>query len=140
MRETDAELDAEAHAFARYLVRRAPPAELVARYREATRMLFVSAVGPADAAILRFARRHPWSVGYLDAAAGLLRPGGLLRAKLLVMSAILETSPAFADEFLPRSVPPLRLAAEVVLSGTAAVVHAAVGLVLHGVAARPRRA
>jgi len=133
-------LEGEAIAFTRYLLGRTPPAELVARYSEASRVLFGAPASPADAAVLGFARRHPWSVGYLDAAAGLLRPAGLLRAKILVMSAILETSPAFADEFLPRSVPPFSLAVQLVVSGTAAVVRTAVGVALHAAAVRPRGA
>src|SRR5206468_10013985 len=137
--DTD-DLDTEARVFGRYLVGRIPPRELVARYRDASRTLFVRAVSPADAAIVRFARRHPWSAGFLDAAEGLVHPGGLLRSKILVMSAILETSPAFADEFLPRSVHPLRLVARLAVSGTAAVFRAAVGVVLHRAAARAGRA
>jgi hypothetical protein len=130
----------EAHAFARYLVGRMPPVELVARYEDANRVLFTAPVPVGDDAVLRFARRHPWSVGYLDAAAGLLRPGGLLRSKILVMSAILETSPAFADDFLPRSISAPRLAVQVLISGAAAVTRAAVGIALHTAVARPRGA
>jgi hypothetical protein len=133
---TDDELDAEARAFARYLVRRTPPPELVVRYREASRVLFSAPTDPADAAVVRFAVRHPWSVGLLDAAAGFRRPGGLLRSKLLVTSAILEASPTFADEFLPRSVGALRLAGTIAAAGTLAVLRLLLGVPLHALAAR----
>jgi hypothetical protein len=132
------ELQDEARVFGRYLVRGTVPAELVERYCAANAALFGGAPPAADAAIVRFARRHPWSVGFLDGACALLRPTGLLRGKLLVMSAILETSPEFADEFLPRSLNPLGLVTRLAVSGTAAVIRAAVGAVVYAVAARSR--
>src|SRR5438046_9346229 len=102
-------LEAEARLFTRYLVGRPPPAELVDRYRAANAAIFTEPVAREDAALVAFARRHPWSVSLLDAASGLLRPGSLLRNKILLMAAILETSPAFAAELLPRDARPPRL-------------------------------
>lgn len=134
----DAELAREADILARYVVGRAPGADVVARYGAASRGLWPGPPAPGDAARLAFVRRHPWSIGPLDAAAALLDPGGLLRGKVLVASAILETTTAHADAFLPRatSLPALlwRLAA----SGVAGAAHAAVGLVLWRVAGRVR--
>jgi hypothetical protein len=54
------------------------------------------------------------------------------------MAAVLETSPEFADEFLPRAVPPLRLFAGLALQGVRAVLRAAVGVPLYAAAARAR--
>src|SRR5207249_3660259 len=85
------------------------------------------------------ARRHPWSVSLLDAASGLLRPGSLLRNKILLMAAILETSPAFADEFLPRDARPLGLLLALVAHGTVAVARAALGAVVYAAAVRSGR-
>jgi hypothetical protein len=124
-------LKAEARLFARYLLGRTPPQELLDRYVEASHVLFDAPPDPADAALRRFVRRHPWSTGFLDAAAALLRPAGQFRGRLLVMVAILETSPLYAEEFLPRpssaALLPLRLAA----AGTRAVARALVGLLLY---------
>ena len=89
----------EAAAFGRYLVGREPTAELRARYLEACRVLFAET--PPDGA-LWLARRSPWTIGPLDAAAALIRPESPLRKRLLTMAAVLEASPAHADEFLPR--------------------------------------
>jgi len=132
------DLAEEARIFGRYLVGVTPPPELIDRYRDASTVLFTAPPPPADAALLAFVRRRPWSVGLLDGACALLRPGGLLRSKLLVMSAILETSPAFADEFLPRSLPFLGLATRLAVSGTAAVLRATLGAVVYAVAVRSR--
>src|SRR5207244_2211517 len=126
-----AELEMEAFTFTRYLVGRPPPPELVARYCEANATLFTTPVAPIDAALVAFVRRHPWSVGILDAAVGLRRPGSLLRNKILVMTAILETSPAFADEFLTPPVRPVVLALRVAALGTLAVARTVLGLVLY---------
>jgi hypothetical protein len=130
-------LEVEARAFARYLVGRTPPAEIVERYRAADATLFATPA-PVDASLVAFVRRHPWSVWFLDPAVGLLRPGSLLRNKVLVMAAILETSPAFADEFLSRPVHPVALALRVIGLGTLAVVRAGLGIVLYPAAARAR--
>ena len=131
-------LATEARVFARYLVGRTPPPELAARYAAASAALFAGPPAPGDAALVAFARRHPWSVGLLDGACALLRPSGLLRGKLLVLSAILETSPAFADEFLPRGLGPIGLFFRLAVSGTAAVVRAVVGAAVYVVAVRGR--
>ena len=131
-----AELAAEARRFARYLVGRDPAPALVDRYVAACRTLFPERPEPGDAAVLAFVRRHGWSVGPLDAAAGLRRPGGALRSRILVMAAILETSPEFADDFLPRHLGPVALVLRVAGAGTIAVLEAMVGLPLHAAVAR----
>jgi len=131
-------LDLEAHAFGRYLVGRTPPAELVARYRAANETLFTQPLSAEDAAIVAFARRHRWSVGPLDAATGLFRPASALRNKILVMAAILEATPAFADEFLLPPVRPLALALRVAGLGLATVARTLVGVALLPLAARAR--
>lgn len=134
---TDApDLTTEGAVFGRYLTGRPTPAELVERYAEAGRMLFETPIPAADAAVLAFATRHPWSVAPLDAAAGLLRPGGTLRSRILVMAAILEASPAFADQFLPRNSGLVGLVLALGWSGARAVAQALVGIPLHWWVAR----
>lgn len=127
---SDDALAAEARSFARYLVGRAANDAQVTRYVLACRTHFGDALAPEDAAVLAWVRRHPWSIGPLDAGAGLLRPGGALRNRILLMAALLETTPEFADQFLPRHVGPLALAARVISAGVVAVGNALVGAVL----------
>jgi len=134
----DQELEQEGRLFGRYLVGREPSRELVERYRDANRLLFAATDPRSDAAVIAFARRHPWSIPFLDAAAGILRPGSLLRNKILVMAAVLEASPAFADEFLSRTVHPASLVLRVLALGTLAALRAAVGMLLYVAAARSR--
>jgi hypothetical protein len=77
------ELRTEAIVFGRYLIDREPAEELVARYCRANQELFAGQGNDADRAVLDFARRHPWSIGMLDAAAGLTAHDSQLRRKLL---------------------------------------------------------
>lgn len=134
---TDA-LATEARVFARYLVGQEVPEALVTRYAAANRTIFTEPPDPRDAAVVAFARRHAWSVGPLDAASGVLRSGGPLRSKILVMAAILETTPEFADRFLPRSMGPFALMLRVGFAGLVAVLEAAAGVALYALAARSR--
>lgn len=134
----DQELELEGRLFGRYLVGREPPRELVERYREANRILLGGTAPGSDAAVIAFARRHPWSIPFLDGATGLVRPGSLLRNKILVMAAVLEASPAFAEEFLSRTVHPVSLVLRVLGLATLAVVRAAVGVLVYAAAARSR--
>jgi hypothetical protein len=134
----DEVLETEARAFGRYLVGRVPPPELIARYVAASRTLFPESGDARDRALLGFVRRHPWSARYLDAATALLRPAAVLRSKVLVLGAILEASPTFADEFLPRHVGLPGLVLRVIGNGIVAVLSALLGALLYAAVARSR--
>jgi len=93
----------EGRLLARYLLGREDvPAEAVERYEAACAALF-GAPDAAGEATSRFVARCPWSLPFVDAAAGLLDPHSLLRKKLFLMLAILETIPELAPCFTPRS-------------------------------------
>src|SRR5687767_14205873 len=95
--DTTDELRAEAILFGRYLVGRAPDEELVERYCRANEKLFARELRDPAAV---YAREHPWAIPMLDAATGLVALRGhpsLLRKKLLVMVAILETTPQHVE-------------------------------------------
>lgn len=90
----------EAGLFARYLLDRDPPEELIARYIAASEQVFPRLPTGDEAALLAFVHRHPGALPFVDAAAGVLLPGSLLRKKILLMAAILEASVHHAREFL----------------------------------------
>jgi len=96
------ELRQEAILFGRYLVDREPSADLIERYVEANQLLFANDAG-FERELLDFARRHPWSIGMLDASAGILGGNSVLRKKLLLMTAILETTPEYVEQTQPRA-------------------------------------
>jgi hypothetical protein len=86
-------LEKEARLFARYLIDCEAPPEMVDRYINANRKLGTDVVIDFDAKMMEFALTHPWSVPFLDAAAGFLQPNALIRKKIYVMTAVLEASP-----------------------------------------------
>ena len=121
------ELELEAQLITRYLFDEEAPAVLVHRYRDAHAFVLLESASPADRALLAFARRRPWSWRYLDAAMGLLRPTSLLRRKVLLMTAILEVSPAFARRFEPSGLGPWRLVVAACANGLASAFHIGIG-------------
>jgi len=98
LRPREPDLAREAVRFSRHLVGSVPTELILQRYVHAATVLFGGETSPA----LEFTRRHPWALPWLDAACGLRRPEDPLRKHLLVMTAILETTPDYADELLPR--------------------------------------
>jgi hypothetical protein len=131
------ELEREAHLLTRYLLDRACPPDMMALYLDAH---VVAAkpwtADPASDRALRFALEHPFTFGPLDAASALTGSAPVLRAKLLLMTAILEASPMFADRFLPA--PPSAIRTLVVLAGSGArvLVSLLVGLPLLAIVRR----
>ncbi len=100
----DTLLDAEARSFAHYLLRVEADPGLRQRYAAAVRTRFANAID-GD---LTFVRRHRWALPFVDAATAVVRPRSQVRQRLLLMAALLETSPQHAEFFL--APPPPRLA------------------------------
>lgn len=88
----------EASVFGRYVLGRDVDERTCELYARASRELGYE----GDDAVVGFAMEHRWSIGALDGALALSKPDALLRKKLLLMAAILETRPAYCDLFLPR--------------------------------------
>jgi hypothetical protein len=131
------ELEAEARLFTVYLVGHVAPTGLVERYVDAIRTL-AERTDSRHGGVLAFVRRHPRSLSLLDAASALIDRDGALRSRILVMAAILETSPEFADEFLPRPVGLLPLLLRLPILGLVAGVRALAGVLLYPIASRTR--
>jgi hypothetical protein len=114
----------EARIFGRYLVGEDPGEPFVDRYGAAADTLLDAPPGP----VVRFALRWPRTLPFLDAASAVVRPRGPLRSRLLVMAAVLEASPAYADVFLPRPAGALRQTLDVAITGAVGAVKVVVGL------------
>lgn len=98
------DLKQESIIFSQYLIGKFPPDELITRYIQGNQTLFLCEPTKGEASLLNFCRKNEWSVSFLDGGAGFLASENLLRKKILLMSAVLETSPKFADDFLPKPV------------------------------------
>src|SRR5262249_59605941 len=80
---------------------------------------------------LDWALRHPSCIPYLDAAAGLVhRRRSALRARLYLLTALLETEPLHADRFLPRDLSRAVLLAALSWHAMRAGMNAAIGIPL----------
>ena len=124
-----AALRTEAILFSRYLIGADPTEALVARYCEANAILFAEPPSAADRKVLAFAHAHPWSIALFDASTG-LSPGSRFRKKLLVMMAILETTPTFVERTSPVSVGFGTLVVRVGAAGAVTAVKLVAGLAL----------
>jgi hypothetical protein len=119
--------------FGRYLLGRdgtGLPAAILERYARACGLLFADVTDRRDLAVVLFARRHPWSLPFLDGASALLRPESLLRGKLILMLALLETSPDHAGAFLPAPRSWAACVTRVAARGALGALRAALGLLL----------
>jgi hypothetical protein len=119
--------ETEARAISRYLVGRECAPAMIERY-EKGRALITGM--PGNDAVTGFAFQHPWSLPFLDAAAAVARGGEVLRARVLLMAAVLEASPDFATEFLPREVGRGHLLMELAGNSLAAGARLAIGVPL----------
>jgi hypothetical protein len=68
-------------------------------------------------------------MAWADAGLALVDPSSVIRRRLFLMLAVLEASPDFADQFLPRRCPP-REALPVAAAAVRGAFRAVVGVIL----------
>jgi NADH dehydrogenase len=81
---------------ARYLLDIELPRDLQCRYAAACLKLLGNHADPEWS----FVQRHPWTLPFIDAGAGMLCPDSGVRQRVFLMTAILEATPLYADFFL----------------------------------------
>jgi len=91
----------EAELFGKYLLGKPPDDFATGQYVQAMEKLNIASRGK-DEKLLRFALKYPGATGLVDAGTALFMRHSALRRKLVVMFAILESTPAYSDLFLPR--------------------------------------
>jgi len=126
--EDDRQLERDCRMIFSALIDGEPTPDLIARYRTAVRLKIPA--HDRDDAEWRWVRRHPRALPLLDAAAALVRPRSPLRQRMYLMTAILETAPAHAGQFLPRTQSISSLITVLAWNAVRALGNAAVGLPL----------
>lgn len=128
---SSAVLKKEAKCFARYLVGQEPSRQIVTRYTEALAYNPPS-ISATDLHLLEFIRKHPWSLGCIEAGLAIRHPHSEIRRRLYIMLAILESSPDHTTAFLPQERSAWYMVV-IALAGLRAVGKALVGLIMVGV-------
>jgi hypothetical protein len=123
-------LKKEGRLFARYLLDREPPQDMIDRYISANRELGTDIAMQSTEKLMECTLTHPWSIPFLDAAAGVIQPDFLLRKKIYIMAAVLEASPIFADQFLPQNLAPFKLFARLIFNSVTAGIKMIIGIPL----------
>ena len=134
-RTIDEPLEREAEAIGRYLLGSAPSAVEIERYVRGVRALFPDAPR-RETAVVEFALRRPWALPLLDGACGLVEPDSLLRRKLILMLAVLETSPGLAEAFEPVTGPRAAVLARLCLRASKGAARCLAGLAILPLASR----
>lgn len=130
----------EAERFSRYLVGEAASPALCARYALGVAKLGLYPTGKADAWALSLAQRRGWTIGPLDAACAMLHADWALRRRLILLSAVLEASPAHAEAYLAPARGTLSVLALCVVEGVLGVYNLLLGLILLAIAPKGRAA
>ncbi|HEY8999562.1 MAG TPA: hypothetical protein VIM53_04595 [Candidatus Saccharimonadales bacterium] len=98
-RSTD-ELTSEARIFSKYLLHKVPSENAVQLYAKA--MQANPGKVEDEAKLLQFALKHAWLLGCIDGGLVLVQPHSEVRRRIYTMLSILETTPDFAEDFLPK--------------------------------------
>lgn len=126
------QLRAECRVFTRHLLGRTPDEYVMDRYRSAHETVpALAAGGRFDESLLACARLGPLGTKIADAYAGLFFRHSVLRKKLILLLAILETRPPFSETIDASIVgsPPVLLA-RLVLKTTGALLSLVAGTVI----------
>jgi len=91
----------EAIVISRYLVGKQAPEDLLTRYINANAALNLQ-LEDQERKVWEFCVKSPALVSLLDAGLSLSKPQSILRKKIYLMFAILESSVAFTEHFLPQ--------------------------------------
>lgn len=92
----------EAVLFGKYLLSGETPDEKSIALYEAAHAYKKLDVTATEQKLFSFAVRNRWALGAIDGALAFKNPQHIIRRKLLVMSAVLESRPRYAELFLPK--------------------------------------
>lgn len=125
----------EAAVLGRYLIGRDMSDELRERYARGCSILFPREP-EREERLLSFAVRHPRALPFLDAFTAAAHPESLLRRKLILALAVVETAPEHADFFARAAPGRLSLLWRLAAWGLTGALKVCVGAALYPLARR----
>jgi NADH dehydrogenase len=133
--DRESRLERECRIFCRFLIARRPDGYVARKYLDAQRgaAFDASSASRLDQHLLNFASRHPLCTRIADSYARLFAPASLLRRKLVLLLAILESSAPFSRVI--DSVPNASRARAVIglaAKGSLGVLSAILGVLIFG--------
>ncbi len=125
----------ESKLITRYILGRSPSNDLSNRYITACQKLFGDNI-KKEYPELQFIYRYPWTLPFIDSSAGLLNPQSIVRKKILLMIALLETTPVHAEFFLHKPAPPVKLLMDLTWNGLRGAIKLMIGIPIFFIARR----
>jgi hypothetical protein len=125
-------LAAEARVLARVLTGSGPSDYVIAQYVRAHQHLPLAPETPFDRTLVAFATGGTWAARAADAYARFTAPGSVLRRKVSVMIAILESTAPSDRAFAPADAPLATALARLVGTGLVFAVFLLAGILLVG--------
>jgi len=98
----DNDYRAEAELLARYLIGVSPSSNISDLYGKAM-ALATPDMDHNDLTLWTIAKRHPFTLKFIDAGLAMIKPHSAIRRKIYTMLALLETSPDYCEFFLSRA-------------------------------------
>ena len=132
MAEHAATLEQEARVFTRALIGRDPSDYVLRQYARGHMALPLAPVQAFDRVLLRTARGAPWQARMADAWARRFAGTSILRRKLTLLLAILESSAPSDAEFAPVRASAFGVVLRLAAAGTAAVFYTSLSLLILG--------
>ena len=121
-------LDKEAQVIATYLLGKKANGQVINLYQQAMQVLELNYINK-DRKILQLLMKRRYLLPYLDAGLAILRPNSVVRQKILVMSAIIETQYQYASLFLNQKLSCFYLFS-IALVGTMCILKSLLGIIL----------
>lgn len=112
----------------KYLIGKIPTEKESSLYSEAMNRLNI-VLDKKEENLWSFMMKNSWSIGCVDGALALKNPDSLIRKKIFVMLAILETSTENTKYFLPMNFGGLYFM-KIVFAGVRSIFRAMVGIIL----------
>ena len=91
----------EANLFCQYIVGSLPSEKVVERYETILHSSPVT-ISSEDTKIISFVHKHPRLLGAVDSYAALFMPHSEIRRRLYILFAVLESTPEYSEQFLPK--------------------------------------